>query len=436
MRNGLLISFVAFCTAGGTVLAQPPARPLNVAAAEAPPAIEKRDALPATGAASCPADCSPACPECTPCGPPGRFWVSAEYLYWWTKGLHISPLVTSGSATDTIPGALGQPGTRVLFGGEIESEGHSGGRLTAGFWLNECQTVGIEVGYFFLTSRSEDFIAGGSGAPGSPVIARPFLDIPPTGAAPFQNSEIVAFPGAAAGTVSVHSTSRLQGAEANGLFNLCCCDNCCRGYRVDLLAGARWLQLNECVTIAEAIAPTSALTPAFVPGSRLTVVDQFCTENDFFGGQVGVRGEWRRDRFFVNARALVGLGSTHQHATIIGSTTVTPPGGAPTVVAGGLLAQPSNIGSRSRDAFSFVPELGINVGYQVTDHVRAFVGYTFLYWDDVTRPGDIIDGGVNPTQLPSANGPGRLIGPARPAFQFRDSAFWAQGVNVGVEFRF
>src|SRR5205807_3112524 len=141
---------------------------------------------------------------------------------------------------------------------------------------------------------------------------------------------------------------------------------------------------------------------------------------------VGVRGEWRRDRFFVNARALVGLGSTHQHATIIGSTTVTPPGGAPTVVAGGLLAQPSNIGSYSRDKFSFVPELGINVGYQVTDHLRAFVGYTFLYWDDVVRPGDVIDVGLNPTQLPSANGPGRLIGPARPAFQFHDSNFWAQ----------
>src|SRR6266576_1328195 len=103
MRKGFLISLVAFCTIAGTVLAQPPARPLNLAAADAPPVIEKRYAVPPP-AASCPADCGPACPECTPCGPPGRFWVSAEYLYWWTKGLHIPPLVTSGSATDTIPG--------------------------------------------------------------------------------------------------------------------------------------------------------------------------------------------------------------------------------------------------------------------------------------------------------------------------------------------
>ena len=37
----------------------------------------------------------------------------------------------------------------------------------------------------------------------------------------------------------------------------------------------------------------------------------------------------------------------------------------------------------------------------------------FLYWDDVARPGDIIDTGVNPTQLPNANGAGQLFGPAR-----------------------
>src|SRR5205814_810605 len=51
------------------------------------------------------------------CERPLRAWVDAEYLLWWTKGAPLStPLVTTGSLTDIPPGALGQPGTRVLFG--------------------------------------------------------------------------------------------------------------------------------------------------------------------------------------------------------------------------------------------------------------------------------------------------------------------------------
>src|SRR5438132_527200 len=141
MGKGFLVSLIAFCAAAGIALAQLPASPSPVVAADGPPAIERRGAAPPS-AAPCPTDCNPGCADRSPCGPPGRFWVSAEYLYWWTKGMHVPPLVTAGSATDTIPGALGQPGTRVLLGGDIDSEGHSGARFSAGFWLNECQTIG------------------------------------------------------------------------------------------------------------------------------------------------------------------------------------------------------------------------------------------------------------------------------------------------------
>jgi hypothetical protein len=32
------------------------------------------------------------------CGPPGRFWVSGEYLLWWIKDARLPPLVTTGPA--------------------------------------------------------------------------------------------------------------------------------------------------------------------------------------------------------------------------------------------------------------------------------------------------------------------------------------------------
>jgi hypothetical protein len=445
MTKGFVAALAGLCLAGAMAMAQGPAAPF--AAPDVPP-VKDAASLCATPAVV--PDCNPCCPDRRVCGPPGRFWVSAEYLYWWTKDSRLPALVTSGSAADAIPGAIGQPGTQVLFGGDIGGEGQSGARFEAGFWLNECQTIGFEAGYFFLGSRTNSFVTGGSGAPGSPVIARPFLDIPPTGGAPFQNSELVAFPGVAAGQISVQNTSRLQGAAPNGLFNLCCSDNCCNsgcdsgcnngcdpccgGRRIDLIGGFRWMELNDSVTISENIAPSA--NQGFPGGSRVAVIDEFSTQNDFYGPQIGVRGEWRRERFFVNARTLVALGVTHQHVTINGTTIFTPAVGAPTVESGGLLALPSNIGSYSRDVFSVIPEVGINVGYQITPHLRAFAGYTFLYWSNVVRPGDVIDTAVNPSQLPTISGPGPLVGPARPAFQFHDSGFWAQGINLGVEFRF
>ena len=86
--------------------------------------------------------------------------------------------------------------------------------------------------------------------------------------------------------------------------------------------------------------------------------------------------------------------------------------------------------------FAVVPELGINVGYQINPLWRVFVGYNFLYLSDVVRPGNQIDRVVNTTQLPSVLGPGMLVGPARPTFVMKGTDFWAQGLSVGLEFRY
>ena len=43
------------------------------------------------------------------------------------------------------------------------------------------------------------------------------------------------------------------------------------------------------------------------------------------------------------------------------------------------------------DKFAVVPEVGFNVGYQVTPHLKFFVGYSMLYWSRVLRAGDQVD---------------------------------------------
>ncbi len=241
-----------------------------------------------------------------------------------------------------------------------------------------------------------------------------------------QSEQLVAFPGFAGGSIGITSNSALQGGEINLLCNLCCCPGCCNSFRLDLLAGPRWLQFKEDLGITEQVT---------VPGTVFTIADRFETRNTFYGGQIGARAGWQRGRWCVNLTGKVALGNTHQEVGISGLTAFTTPGVATIIQPGGLLALPSNIGNYSRDKFSVVPEIGINVGWQVTNHMWIFAGYTYLFWNNVVRPGDQIDFSINPTQIPSAAGPGMLVGAARPAFTFHATDFWAQGINTGLGFR-
>jgi hypothetical protein len=142
----------------------------------------------------------------------------------------------------------------------------------------------------------------------------------------------------------------------------------------------------------------------------------------------------RLNRLFANLTGKIALGDTHQTVDINGVTTITTPGGLATVRPGGLLALPSNTGHFSRDEFSVVPEGGVNVGYQATNNLRVYVGYTFLYCSNVVRPGDAIDLRVNSTGVPTSLVP--PSGPAAPVFTFRGSDFWAQGIVFGMELLF
>ena len=378
------------------------------------------------------------------CDDPGCFWLRAEYLHWWTKDSRLPVLITTATPGATLlPGALGQPGTVGLFGGSgLEDDERSGGRFTGGFWLNECHTVGLEGSYFFLGSRSASFDAASTGVLGSAVIARPFFDV----LSGTENAQLVAFPGIASGDIHLRYFSRLQGAELNAIYNVCCCPRCepeCAHecgwyYRLELLSGFRFLDLDEGLGITETARVNPALPSGspFFGGNTITMADQFNAHNYFYGGQVGVRTEVRRGRLFVEAVGKVALGETREIVDIHGATAITPLGGTPVVTPVGFLASGSNSGHFTRDKFAVVPEAGINVGCQVTDHLRAFVGYTFLYWSSVVRPGDQIDVGLSGTQIPTDTRFNPQAGPARPAFLLRDTSFWTQGINVGMEFRY
>jgi hypothetical protein len=380
--------------------------------------------------------------EC--CCPGSRFYARGEYLFWGIRHMAAPPLVTAGTGTSM--GILPVPGTTVLFGGSgLDQEPQSGGRVTAGWWFDPCQTWGVEASGFILGGRAAHFGAG-PGAGGLPFLARPFFNLS-TG---LPDAEIVSFPGMSLGSVAVDAPTNLWGAEVDLRRNLL--SGC--AWRVDLLGGFRYVRLDEGLHVTEQGVLTSTVATTvpgltLLPGDQFTVQDRFDTRNQFFGGQLGAAAEYRRGPWSVEIRGKVALGDMHQVLDINGATIVTR-GTTPLFLSqGGLLALGTipgqvgagNIGHYSRDRFAVVPELGITVGYELTSRLRIFAGYNVLFLSNVLRPGDQVDLNLNPNLIPSfvllspTHRPFPVAG-IHPSVPFRESSFWAQGVTCGLEYRF
>lgn len=361
------------------------------------------------------------------------FWGEAEYLLWWQRGTPLPPLVTTSppGTPRSSAGVLGQSGTQILFGNSREGEGPlNGGRFTLGYWWDPDETVGIQGSFFFLQNATFAFQ---DASDGSRILARPFFDANP--AVNAAASQLVAFPGKFAGLVTAGGSSSLLGAEALlrwGLWGDWDPVSDRRAWRVDVVAGYRYLNLCENLNVHEDLSSIDPLNAPLVPGTRFQLRDLFGTTNDFHAGQLGIIGEIRRGPWSIQGNVKVGLGVNMETATIAGDTLVTVPGTPALLTSGGLLAQPTNIGHYFRDVFAVVPEVGISVAYQVTPRLQLSAGYTCIWWNHVARPGDQIDLVVNSTQL----GGHLLTGPSRPLFAFGDSSYWVQGLTAGVRLNY
>jgi Putative beta barrel porin-7 (BBP7) len=355
-----------------------------------------------------------------------RYWLRAEFMIWWIKTAHFPPLVTTGDSTDRAPGSLDSPSTSVLFGGPgMDFRDRKGGRFAGGAWLDDEQIYGVDARYFFLGGRSinQSFVSAGN-----PIVATPFFNVN-TG---LQDSSLATFPGVTSGQIAVNAPTFLQGAEMNLTGALVLMNSC----RIDGLVGFRYVNLQEGLQITETSLVT--LAPQYVGlvpfnGNTITVNDSFETHNSFFGGQIGARAEWNHKRWSLTLETKVALGVSHEVVSIHGFTGIdTQPA---TFTNGGLFAVSSNSGQYSRNVLAVIPEAELSLGYQLTNHVRVFAGYNFLYWSNVVRPGDQVDTNVNPNLVPSSMTFGAAGGPARPAFNGRSTDFFAHGANVGMEFR-
>lgn len=380
-------------------------------------------------------------PYCGDCHTPGRFciclpahgWFQADYLLWYQTGMNVPPLVTTstvGTARGNA-GVLGLASTSTLVGDQdLLTDEMSGGRLRFGWWLSRLPGWGIEGEYVGAGSITDTQQFQSTG---TPILARPFFNM----VSGEEDAQLVAFPNSLTGAVSVAASSEFTGAALRLRRQLCASEGCgtswwnCQPVPVsshtDLTLGYRFFELDENLSMNENL--TSLVTNE--PGT-FNITDRFSTRNQFNGPELGVQWRGRKGFWSLDLLMRMSLGNNHQTVNINGTSAITE-NGTTTNYSGGLLAQRTNIGSYERDRFAVVPELGATIGYQLTRGWKLNVGYSFIYWSSVVRPGDQIDLDVNPNLLPPEES--AFTGPLRPQFQFVESDYWIQGLSLGAEYR-
>jgi hypothetical protein len=272
--------------------------------------------------------------------------------------------------------------------------------LAGGVWLDPDQTRGVDASFYSLARAVDETTVFPGNAP---------LLLRATDAATGQPLFVrLAGPDVGIGAFQAAFDTRYRAADVNYRHNLLCDDR----LRLDALAGYRFASVRETADLFG-----KSADPA---GNIVRFRDTASAANHFHGGQVGLAGECRLDRWFLGLTGKVAFGTVFTETELDGKYRMNAD-----VYPFGFFARPTVAGRRESDRFAVVPTVGVGVGRQLGEHARVFLGYQFQYLSRLTRPGDVID------PAPEAFGPG-----LRTRREVTESDFWAQSVNLGAEFRY
>ncbi len=165
---------------------------------------------------------------------------------------------------------------------------------------------------------------------------------------------------------------------------------------------------------------------AFSPRSAVIGVTN---NNQLWGADVDGRYELCSLFFMDHLNLLAGFRYLYFGEGLdITTNSVVPPGS----LGANILAS-DHFGTRNQ--FAILPEITLTFGYQVTDHLRATIGYNFLYLSQVLRAGDQADN-VDGRQVRSLAGFDPTVKAVAPVPTLFSDRFYVQGLNVGLEFAF
>ncbi len=352
-------------------------------------------------------------------------WFRGEYLVWWNKAADLPPLATTSPPGTPIEeaGVLGFPDTDVLSAPDRGGAGvRLGTRLTLGWWISPCQVWGVESTY---TSLRGDTARRRFTSEEHRILSRPFFNVQSLE----EDAVVLAYPERREGAFQTDLSHRFDSVEV--LFRRAVFPQCDRPWY--FLAGYRYARMDEQLALESSSTFIGALEP--VPaGTLIEATDRFHANNEFHGAQLGLATAARYCDWSLELTAKLGLGGTRSRVTVAGETAVTVPPGEPVTHPGGMLALPSNTGTEEQRNFAMIPELGVTVGWDLTCRLKATLGYSFVYWNRVARPGDQIDRELDPAQFPPAPEQGETLPAPAPRFVVTD--YWVQGLNFGLDYRF
>lgn len=354
-----------------------------------------------------------------------KYWVDAEFLYWQIQEApKLIPLIVEGPVVpDGFP-VFNQPGNTVVLGDKkIESKWRSGGRFSFGFWGCEL-CAGVEFNYLFLGKSSFKKSVSSEGS---------FFSIPFINSITGQESSIAfAVPGDFEGSATLKVTNSFQGAEINSILRPCCCYN---NETFEIFGGVRYINFSERLTF-------NTSNPFIDPGLNdiFFTKDKFRVDNNFYGGQIGFTLKNSCGPIRIKLKTKLAFGAICHAAHIKGDFYTNDFTGFTLVqhFNGGYFALPSNSGHPNQTRFSVVPEVDLNLGYQIINGLTVHAGYNFLYIANVLRASKLMNRKINPTGSPLYQYTPFpvLVGTPRPKKEFNLTNMWIQGINVGLEFEF
>lgn len=344
--------------------------------------------------------------------------VEAEYLTLWTNASTIPSLVSTsppGTARGSA-GVLGTPGAETIFGGGgFDSGDRPGGRISGKILFTE-NTQLVFSTMFSGEDPGSNFSAFSDG---SSILSRPYLDAQTM----LEDAELVAFPSVLEGSINVSGSSAFTLADAAVEFLLL--DD--QAFKAFGHAGYRFLEYEDGVSIREDL--RSIELGGVVPlNTEFIVSDEFDAKNSFHGAVLGIGVSRVYNDFELELFGSASLGSLRRELSVLGQTDVTVPTLPTTTTTGGLLAQPTNIGSQVSSRFVAIPEARAKLKRNLTDTVSLDVGYTFMLLPQTWRASEQIDRVVNASQL----GGGALSGAANPAVVLAERDTWLQALSFGV----
>lgn len=347
---------------------------------------------------------------------PLDIWAQAEFLMWWTKGTFVPPLVTTTNQPN-VPraqaGRLGFATTDILFGNEqLGDEIQAGVRLDIGIWLDPCHNVGLGARTYGLEGDAEGFFADSAG---DPTLAIPYFN-------PLLNQEdalLIAYIDpmtgpAKAGNVAVDYNTTFVGTDVYTRIMM----ERSEITRIDLIGGYSYMRVADNLTLRANYISFDVVDNGFTYNIR----DTFAATNTIHGGMLGLMGRRGRGRWSLDWLAKATLGANRQTVRIAGATVITPPALPPAAFAGGVFAQPSNIGFYANSQTVVVPEITCNLNYHMNSNWSIGIGYNLMWISSVATAGRQIDRVVDLQQVIP-----------RPAFNgFTTDDHWVQGINMSL----